>query len=177
MMEKRVNSHGDHSAVAARCLHRGEIVIPDWHGHYFQALEGWQVLTVEEILRLPAAQQRLFFRYGTDVDFGRIAGPLHERYLTTPDNYINHSCDPNLLYDTLGNVIAARDVCAGEELFVDYGFFTVNFDEPFTCRCGSAGCRGRVTREDWKLLVRRHGYRCPRFLHARIPDVIGDGPV
>jgi hypothetical protein len=172
MFERRHNAHGDHSAVATRLLPAGRVVIPDWHDRFWRALPGWRELAVEEVVRLPERQQQLFFRYGTDVDFGRVAGPTHPRFITTPDNYINHSCDPNLLYDTRGNVIAGRDIAAGEELFVDYGFFCVNWDERFVCRCGSARCRGRVTREDWKELVRRHGYRCPRFLHPRIPEVL-----
>jgi len=45
---------------------------------------------------------------------------------------------------------AMRDVAPGEELTVDYCLFDVS-PEPMTCRCGTRGCRGTVTGEDWRL--------------------------
>jgi len=90
------------------------------------------------------------------------------RYVVTPDNYINHSCDPNLRYDVFGNVVAARRIGKGEEVFIDYGCFIVNFDEPFHCACGAASCRGRIRRQDWKKLAITYGMNMPRFLHSRI---------
>ena len=76
-------------------------------------------------------------RYGLDTDFDQIIGPVDISFVTDPDNFINHSCDPNLRYDTAGNVVAARDIRKGEEVFIDYGCFIVNFDEPFNCTCGA----------------------------------------
>ena len=64
--------------------------------------------------------------------------------------FVNHSCEPNLGFS--GNVVLAamRDVAPGEELTVDYCLFDVS-PEPMTCRCGTRGCRGTVTGEDWRL--------------------------
>lgn len=59
--------------------------------------------------------------------------------------YINHSCDPNLVARILkGHIlyISRRDIRPGEELTVDY-----HFDkkvEKVTCRCGAAKCRGTI---------------------------------
>ncbi|HTU43718.1 MAG TPA: SET domain-containing protein-lysine N-methyltransferase [Bryobacteraceae bacterium] len=59
--------------------------------------------------------------------------------------YINHSCDPNLVARILKNHIlymSRRDIGAGEELTVDY-----HFDkkvEKVICRCGAAKCRGTI---------------------------------
>ena len=96
--------------------------------------------------------------------------------MTDPDNFINHSCDPNLRYDTAGNVVAARDIREGEEVFIDYGFFVVNFDEPFTCSCGAHNCRGRIRRQDWKKLAVTYGMNMPRFLHSRIATMTNERP-
>lgn len=56
----------------------------------------------------------------------------------------NHSCDPNTAYRGL-NVVALRDISAGEELTLDYGTFLGEHMEPFECRCGKPACRGFVT--------------------------------
>jgi SET domain-containing protein len=59
--------------------------------------------------------------------------------------YINHSCEPNLVARILkGHIlyISQRNIKAGEELTVDY-----HFDkkvEKVPCRCGAAKCRGTI---------------------------------
>jgi len=45
---------------------------------------------------------------------------------TVPEDYINHSYDPNLLYH-VGVYIALKDISPGEELTVDYNHY-FNFD-------------------------------------------------
>lgn len=62
-----------------------------------------------------------------------------------PDNYTNHSCEPNLGF-TRGTLTlyALRDVLPGEELVWDY---STSMDEPgweVPCRCGARSCRGRI---------------------------------
>jgi len=59
--------------------------------------------------------------------------------------YINHSCDPNLVARIVKAHIlymSARDIRRGEELTVDY-----HFEKKVTkviCRCGSPKCRGTI---------------------------------
>jgi uncharacterized protein len=59
--------------------------------------------------------------------------------------YINHSCDPNLISRILrGHILymSVRDIQRGEELTVDY-----RFDKKVakvTCKCGSPKCRGTI---------------------------------
>lgn len=55
----------------------------------------------------------------------------------------NHSCDANTYYVGL-NVIATRDITAGEELTLDYGTFLDEHMEPFDCNCGSVKCRKKI---------------------------------
>lgn len=59
--------------------------------------------------------------------------------------YINHSCDPNVEADVVGERImihAARDIEKGEELLIDYGdeYFD-EFIKPYGCVCGTPVCR------------------------------------
>ena len=161
-------SRYDAGAFAAENLEQGTIVVPKWHESFYEGMEGWVRLDRRQVRKLPRDAKKLFLRYGLDQDFDQIIGPVDIRYVTTPDNFINHSCDPNLRYDVAGNVVAACSIAKGEEVFIDYGCFIVNFDEPFDCNCGAASCRGRIRRQDWKKLVATYGMNMPRFLHSRI---------
>src|ERR1700733_5072114 len=59
--------------------------------------------------------------------------------------YINHSCDPNLVTRIVkGHIIymSQRDIQPGEELTVDYRFDKKV--ERVECRCGTPKCRGTI---------------------------------
>jgi len=59
--------------------------------------------------------------------------------------YINHSCDPNLVTRIIkGHIIymSARDIKPGEELTVDYRFDKKV--ERVECKCGAETCRGTI---------------------------------
>lgn len=59
--------------------------------------------------------------------------------------YINHSCDPNLLARIVrGHIlyISRREIQPGEELTVDYHF--EKKVERVPCTCGAANCRGTI---------------------------------
>jgi uncharacterized protein len=59
--------------------------------------------------------------------------------------YINHSCDPNLVTRIVkGHIIymSMCDINPGEELTVDYRFDKKV--ERVECRCGTAKCRGTI---------------------------------
>jgi SET domain-containing protein len=59
--------------------------------------------------------------------------------------YINHSCEPNLVSRILkGHIlyISLRDIRAGEELTIDYRFDKKV--ERVACLCGSPNCRGTI---------------------------------
>ncbi|KAK4166146.1 histone-lysine N-methyltransferase ash1 [Cladorrhinum sp. PSN259] len=61
--------------------------------------------------------------------------------------YINHSCDPSLIFD-----MAAREVIAGpkglkegDELTFFYPSTEWHMAQPFTCLCGTPQCRGLIS--------------------------------
>lgn len=59
--------------------------------------------------------------------------------------YINHSCEPNLVTRIIrGHIIylSARDIKPGEELTVDYRFDKKV--ERVECKCGTPKCRGTI---------------------------------
>ncbi len=159
---------------ATRFIPAATKIIRSWNEEFYKGMEGWVCLCVAEVLALPEEQRALFHRYGLDEDFDRIIGPLHIDYVSTLDNYINHSCAPNLHFDSEGDVVTDRDISPGEELHIDYGCFAVNFDEDFWCACGAENCRGRVTKNDWISLAEKYGYNMPKFLHKHIRGILND---
>lgn len=60
--------------------------------------------------------------------------------------YLNHSCRPNVIVDTSAlDVVAARDIAAGEELTFFYPSTEWDMQHPFVCRCGTPECIGTVS--------------------------------
>ena len=59
-----------------------------------------------------------------------------------PSNYGNHSCDPNITH--VGDeMVALRDIAAGEELTVDYAQLSPK-TWSMKCNCGAKNCTGVV---------------------------------
>ncbi len=55
--------------------------------------------------------------------------------------YINHSCDPNVFFDTdKMEVVALRTIQEGDEMTFFYPSTEWDMAQPFTCNCGSARC-------------------------------------
>ena len=70
--------------------------------------------------------------------------------IEAPGRFVNHSCEPNTGIQNTKDLIALRNIIAGEEIFYDY---STSMDEDhwtMACTCGSASCRGIVT--DFKYL-------------------------
>ena len=104
-------------------------------------------------------------------------GELHRRadggYVWLPDSwtefggyddaeeFLNHSCDPNVWMDDEVTLAARRPISPGEELTADYALWIVDPDYicPFECRCVSPSCRRSITGRDWKLPDLQQRYR------------------
>lgn len=89
-----------------------------------------------------------------------------------PDQFLNHSCDPNLWMKDEVTLIARRNIAKGEEITADYAMWTTDEDwamkEP--CKCGSSLCRQKITGDDWKLkeLHGRYKEHFAPFINERI---------
>jgi hypothetical protein len=68
------------------------------------------------------------------------------------DEYLNHSCDPNLWLEGRLNILARRRIFVGEEITVDYSTWEISEDWqlPQRCNCGVPTCRRTVTGSDWR---------------------------
>jgi len=101
----------------------------------------------------------------------------------------NHSCDPNcgirLNEAEAPNLVARRNILAGEEITFDYAMRNYSIEHfPGRCRCSASNCRGTVT--GWKDLpaaskVAYDGFVAPylieidrvALLHGRMSGVAG----
>ena len=55
--------------------------------------------------------------------------------------YINHSCEPNVFFDTTSfELRALRDIEVNEEFSFFYPSTEWEMDQPFNCYCGNAEC-------------------------------------
>lgn len=61
----------------------------------------------------------------------------------------NHSCEPNVGFNSSVTMVAMRDIELGEELLMNYAFMETHF-ELFKCNCGSAVCRKIIDSNTWK---------------------------
>lgn len=66
----------------------------------------------------------------------------------TLNHHGNHSCNPNLWWSGPFDLVARRNIPAGEEVTNDYSASTTDLDFMLQCRCGAVGCRGTVRASD-----------------------------
>jgi D-alanine-D-alanine ligase len=98
-----------------------------------------------------------------------LAGDLHVTWSKDPDDWrpINHSCDPNTWLEGL-DLVARRDIAAGEELTVDYATFCGPSMAPFECSCGAPVCRRVILGSDHLLprIHERYGGHVSEFVRS-----------
>lgn len=86
-----------------------------------------------------------------------------DRYLLSvhegPEDWINHSCDPNV--GLVGDItlVALRDILPGEEVTYDYAMTDGSPYDEFNCSCASPLCRGCVRGSDWERVDLRARYQ------------------
>ena len=87
--------------------------------------------------------------------------------------YGNHSCDPNLWWEGAFDLVARRDIAAGEEISNDYAASTIDPGFVMACGCHAATCRGTITGSDaWvhRLDKVYAGHLVPSVLAAIVGD-------
>ena len=86
-----------------------------------------------------------------------------DAHLILPPNtllhFAIHSCDPNLWHSGPYDIVARRQISAGDELTIDYGTNSGAPGFEMHCQCGSALCRGVVSSEDWRVDALQDRYR------------------
>lgn len=88
-------------------------------------------------------------------------------------NYMNHSCNPSTWWESDFLMTACRDIAKDEEVTFDYATSELNDTKKLDpCLCGAQNCRGRATKDDWKipeLQIKYKGHFCP-YLNQKIAE-------
>jgi SET domain-containing protein len=127
---------------------------------------GGTVFTVEEVRNGEALQH-------TNVGISEThllgSSPLQE---LTIDDYMNHSCTPNVSMRDATTIVARHGIDEGVEIVADYAMWLNDpmYQMKNLCTCGSERCRYRITGEDWRLekfIEFNYGHASP-FVNERI---------
>ena len=83
--------------------------------------------------------------------------------------YINHSCDPNVFFDTTAmTLVALKEIAPGDEFTFFYPSTEWEMTQSFQCYCGSSNCIGEIkgaaflSAETWKQ------YRLSDFIQQQL---------
>jgi hypothetical protein len=134
------DSRKGYHLCAAKELKRGEVVFED-------ECRSFAIVTRPYVEHnWDTRLKKMFTEYAWPLDSD---GHLYAIWEEDPRRWrpINHSCDPNCIFAAPHslNVVAARDIAAGEDLSIDYATFCDGTMKPFQCLCGSARCRGLIS--------------------------------
>lgn len=83
--------------------------------------------------------------------------------------YINHSCSPNIFFDTTRfELIALRDIAKGDELTFFYPSTEWMMESPFTCFCGSNNCLHKIQGAYFLTPEIIHPYKFTDFISQKL---------
>jgi UDP-N-acetylmuramoyl-tripeptide--D-alanyl-D-alanine ligase len=84
---------------------------------------------------------------------------------------INHSCNPNVFFDTDGmQLVALRSVKKGDELTYFYPSTEWDMAQPFTCHCGSGNCLKEIKGALYISEEILNKYRLSSFIQRQLQD-------
>lgn len=83
--------------------------------------------------------------------------------------YINHSCNPNVFFDTTTmQLVALREVKEEEEMTFFYPSTEWKMTQSFNCYCGHAGCLGDIRGAAYLSKEARERYRLTDFIQQQL---------
>ena len=92
---------------------------------------------------------------------------LHPEHL----QYINHSCDPNVFFDTYAmQIVALKPIGEGDEMTFFYPSTEWEMAQPFTCYCGSGKCLGQIKGAAHISEEILGNYKLTRFIQQQLHD-------
>jgi hypothetical protein len=98
---------------------------------------------------------------------------LHKHISLSPDclQYTNHSCDPNVFFDTdKMELIALRSIQPDDELVFFYPSTEWQMASPFSCNCGSVKCLGTIAGAAALRQDQLNTYRLTSFILLQIEN-------
>ena len=85
--------------------------------------------------------------------------------------YINHSCDPNVFFDTYTmQVVALKIISEGDEMSFFYPSTEWDMAQPLKCFCGSGNCLGEIKGASHISPEIISRYKLTRFIQQQLHD-------
>ncbi len=85
--------------------------------------------------------------------------------------YTNHSCLPNIFFDTTGfKVVCLQTIRPGDELCYFYPATEWELAQPFQCVCGYSNCLGYIGGASYLSKEVLSGYRFSDFIHQQLKN-------
>jgi hypothetical protein len=83
--------------------------------------------------------------------------------------YINHSCEPSVFFDTTTmQLIALQDLNAGDEFTFFYPSTEWDMAQPFVCNCGSNNCLQLINGAMHLSEATLHKYKLTNFIQQQL---------
>ncbi len=127
---------------AGRDMKKGELV---WRSNGVESI----FRSLDEISSADEEKKNFYLHYGYQTGPAEFSTPPSLQFLQElrdVSSYMNHSCDPTVEIIDYDVWITSRDVKQGEEITYDYAMSEIAFSRLPVCACGTALCRGKVTK-------------------------------
>ena len=87
--------------------------------------------------------------------------------------YINHSCAPNVFFDTTAmQLICIRAMQAGDEMTFFYPSTEWEMSQPFLCNCGDPGCLQLINGASHLSVETLAKYQLTDFIRSRVKQLL-----
>jgi hypothetical protein len=131
-----------------------------------QAFYATKNFVVGEIIARFSAGETLshpnYLTVQVDVDKHITLQPMHLQY-------INHSCAPNLFFDTSNlHIVCIKEIAEGDEMTFFYPSTEWDMDQPFDCHCGELNCLGNIKGAAYMSLQQLKQYKLNNFIKQQI---------
>jgi hypothetical protein len=98
---------------------------------------------------------------------------IDKHILLSPEHlqYINHSCNPNVFFDTHAmKIVALKQIAEGDEMTFFYPSTEWSMAQPFTCFCGSDNCLGEISGAAHIRPEILGNYKLTRFIQQQLHE-------
>jgi uncharacterized protein len=160
-LEARASSIHGRGLFATAPIRQGEVVIA-WGGVLFT----WEDICAGKAVEHGYAAIRKGVFLGHTTEEGN-----------SDEDFMNHSCNPNLWMTDEITWVAKRDIHAGEEVTGDCAMYWGDDGGDamtWECHCGSALCRKKFTTQDWQMpeLHERYGNHFAPYINEHIKQYL-----
>jgi hypothetical protein len=98
---------------------------------------------------------------------------INQHILMSPEylQFTNHSCNPNLLYNTTTMELEClRDISIGDEFAFFYPATEWKMSQKFECHCGEVDCIGLVQGAADTPIEILNQYKLTNFIHTMLKE-------